>query len=547
MRVLFLPLLFVVVSLEAQFEPEKSTFIGGTAVENFTEISSAPGGGVYCAGSTYSAGLASPGAFQSTNAGQDDAIICKFDESMNLLWSTYFGTSGNEFPSEMAVLEDGNVVVVGSTTSQNGIYAPGGLSFSTGNGFILMLDENGNRLWSSYFYPLTNIRFVVAYPGGDFIVAGSANDNSNIATPDSQQTSSAGGGDCFITRITATGDIVWSRYFGGPGSDGFNAMVCDGEYIYCAGNTTSTEGIAFNTTEGSVYNGGDRDGLLVKLDGDGNVIKSRYFGGEGFDSFNGVDVSEDALVLIGRSDSSAGINFGTHIALDIPVDGSATFVARMNSELELNWCTYHDDSAEGTARSVYADVFGQVWVLGTTSDDQDFEVNSGTFFGGIIDGMIARFQPDGELAMCAYTPAGSQEDRINSGTLSGTYLYVTGFTYSSDFSVSEDAWQTDFAGQSDGILMRFALPVGVEEWSVSAVSPVYPNPAVDQLTIPVAALSEVTEIQLVDLTGRALVHHAPVPLEPSVLHIASLSPGVYALRAFNAAGQALWTQRWVKE
>jgi hypothetical protein len=257
-------------------------------------------------------------------------------------------------------------------------------------------------------------------------------------------------------------------------------------------------------------------------------------------------VSGDEVVLIGRSDSPTGINFGTHIALDFPVNGSATLVTQMNSQFEISWCTYHDDSAEGTARSVHADAFGYVWVLGTTSDDQDFEVNSGTFFGGIIDGMIARFQPDGELVMCAYIPAGLQEDRINSGTISDTYFYVTGFTYSSDFPVSKDAWQTEYAGQSDGILMRFALPVGVDEMADLSVSPVYPNPAVDQLTIPASAMTGVQELHVYDLAGRSVLHQSAHLPGAATLHITSLQPGMYTIRAHNAAGQAMWAQRWVK-
>jgi hypothetical protein len=547
MRVLFLPLLFVVGLLQAQFVPEKSTFFGGLSLDYFIKVAGAPDGGVYCGGSAYLSGLATPGAFQPLNGGQDDAIICRFDASLNLVWCSYFGSSEGEGVTGMTVLTDGSVVVVGFTSSPSGLYYSGGLPFQSGDSFVLRMAPDGSRIWSSFFFDGATIQDVAAHPSGDMIIVGYAQDFSNLASEGSQQMISGGNGDGFITRVTPEGSIVWSRYFGGPEEDALYSVSCKGDSIYAVGSTVSESSIAYNCEEGCEFFGGGRDAFVVAMNSNGDVLHSRYFGGEGDDLFYDLDLNEEHMLITGRTTSNNGISLGEFAWDSANTDNYPSFVAFLDSNLDILWSTYIHDSSFSFPTSASIDQLGRCWLtLRVGGNNSNCPGDTG-FAGGFWDGLVLGFHSDGEVFSCGYMPSGTLNDQASAILTTSDKIFLAGYTFSPEITVSEDAWQSEFAGQSDGILMRFALPVGIEEWSVSAVSPVYPNPAVDQLTIPVAALSEVTEIQLVDLTGRALVHHAPAPLEPSVLHIASLSPGVYALRAFNAAGQALWTQRWVKE
>jgi hypothetical protein len=143
-------------------------------------------------------------------------------------------------------------------------------------------------------------------------------------------------------------------------------------------------------------------------------------------------------------------------------------------------------------------------------------------------------------------PAGTLNDQASAILTTSDKIFLAGYTFSPEITVSEDAWQTEFAGQSDAILMRFALPVGVDEMADLSVSPVYPNPAVDQLTIPASAMTGVQELHVYDLAGRSVLHQSAHLPGAATLHITSLQPGMYTIRAHNAAGQAVWVQRWVK-
>jgi hypothetical protein len=461
-----------------------------------------------------------------------------------VLWYTYFGASLDQIPEDMAILADGSIVVIGQTNSSEGLYYPGGFPISSGTRFILRMDENGNRIWSSYFYANATLRQVEPLDNGDFILSGSAGESTDVASPGSQQTSSAGGVDMFFTRMTPDGEIVWSRYFGGPLMDNLLAIKCENGYLYGAGLTHSTSGIAFNTAEGNTFMGGPNDAILVKLDLNGNLIRARYFGGDGDDMFQAIDASGGFLALGGLSDSSNGINHGNHVLLDDPAPISAAFIASFNEELEIEWGTYH--SSFVAVHDIKLDPSGNSWLAGYSVNGDDIEFNSGTTFNNDADGMIAQFLPSGELAMCGFYATGSSIDRIYSISLDETHLFAVGFTTSADMPVSEDAWLPNYAGSTDGLILRLALPVGVDEIADPSVSPVYPNPALDQLTIPSSAMMGVQELQVCDLTGRSVLHLSANHPGAATLHITSLLPGMYTIRAHNASGQAVWVQRWVK-
>ncbi|MFN8864105.1 MAG: T9SS type A sorting domain-containing protein, partial [Flavobacteriales bacterium] len=546
MRVLFLLFLLGVGMLHAQFVPEKSTFFGGLNFDYFTMVADSPDGGVYCGGSAYSSGLATPGAFQPLNGGQDDAIICRFDASLNLVWCSYFGSSEGESVAGMTVLTDGSIVVVGFTNSPSGLYYSGGLPFQSGDSYVLRMAPDGSRIWSSFFFDGAIIQDVSAHPSGDMIIVGYAQDFSSLASEGSQQMISGGNGDGFITRVTPQGSIVWSRYFGGPEEDALYSVRCKGDSIYAVGSTVSESTIAYNCEEGCEFFGGGRDALVFAMNSNGDVLHSRYFGGEGDDSFYELDLNEEHVLITGRTTSNNGISLGEFAWDSANTDNFPSFVALMDSNLDVLWSTYIHDSSSSFPTSASIDQVGRCWLtLRVGGDNSNCSGDTG-FAGGFWDGMVLGFHSDGEVFSCGYVPAGTLNDQASAILTTSDKIFLAGYTFSPEITVSEDAWQTEFAGQSDAILMRFALPVGVDEMADLSVSPVYPNPAVDQLTIPASAMTGVQELHVYDLAGRSVLHQSAHLPGVATLHITSLQPGMYTIRAHNAAGQAVWVQRWVK-
>ena len=83
------------------------------------------------------------GGLEGENFGSEDAFARKLDPSGATLWTRQIGTTGDDSGSGLAVTENGDVYVVGSTS--------GGLegnSSGSDDTYVRKLDTNGNALWT---------------------------------------------------------------------------------------------------------------------------------------------------------------------------------------------------------------------------------------------------------------------------------------------------------------------------------------------------------------------------------------------------------------
>ncbi len=118
-------------------------------------------GNSYVAGSTYSPNFPVLNAVQplpkitgfgSFNATRD-VYVTKLDPSGNLVYSTYFGGSGDDVATAMTVDSSGNIYVTGSTTSKDFPVTPGVYAVAGGS-FVFKLNPDGSLGYSTYFAPI---------------------------------------------------------------------------------------------------------------------------------------------------------------------------------------------------------------------------------------------------------------------------------------------------------------------------------------------------------------------------------------------------------
>lgn len=100
-----------------------STYLGGPSEDQMKYSSGlylSSLGYLYCTGYAISnSGIASPGAYQTTLGGGSDAILAKFDTSGKKKWSTYLGGSSLDYGYCVQVVNNRNIFLGGSTSSQN--------------------------------------------------------------------------------------------------------------------------------------------------------------------------------------------------------------------------------------------------------------------------------------------------------------------------------------------------------------------------------------------------------------------------------------------
>ncbi len=121
------------------------TYIGGTSLENANSVTTACNGEAIVILESYSPGLGTANAFQSTNNGIADALIMRFDTLGVRQWATYFGGAGRERGSDVKINNQSKIYVCGTTMSSSSIATPGSFqpSFAGGgyDGFIAKFSE----------------------------------------------------------------------------------------------------------------------------------------------------------------------------------------------------------------------------------------------------------------------------------------------------------------------------------------------------------------------------------------------------------------------
>ncbi|MCA0428973.1 MAG: SBBP repeat-containing protein [Bacteroidetes bacterium] len=301
--------LFVVINYSAQpCNTYFTTYCGDDGSDDMKGIAQDQQNNTYCIYQTNSASLTTtPSAITATFSGFYDAYITKFDSCGNLLWATYLGTSGFESGEKIALSPDGNIVFTGYS-SANGL--PTLAAFQpTNNGsydcFVGKISPTGNLIWLTYF----------GKSGGEFaydiktdasgnIFIGGTTTSTNLATSGAFQTTHGGGMEAYIAKFNSNGILQWCTYFGGSSTEDIHALTVDNvNNVIGVGESNSFN---LSTSPGCIQStkNNQADIYIIKLDNNGNRIFSTYFGGNGIDDCNGLTTDNTGNIYLGAQTKS---------------------------------------------------------------------------------------------------------------------------------------------------------------------------------------------------------------------------------------------------
>jgi len=300
-----------------------STYFGGDDGDGASGVAVDRSGNVFVVGSTISTSgfpLANPGGGayfdNSYNDGPADVFIAKFSGSnLSLVWSTYFGSSGDEEAFSVAVDGSGNVFVVGNTSSYSGfpLADPGGGAYFNNtcggcssihsDAFIAkFLGSNLSLVWSTYFGGSGHeVAYSVAVDGsGNVFVVGKTWSTSGFPLVDPGggayfDNTYNGDGDAFIAKFSGNNlSLVWSTYYGGSDEDGVGGtrgIVAGAGFIAVGALTKTTDGTFPvgnhpSPCTGGFYqgtHGGGSDLAILTFDLNGVPLWRTFYGGPGND------------------------------------------------------------------------------------------------------------------------------------------------------------------------------------------------------------------------------------------------------------------------
>lgn len=301
------------------------TLFGGALDDAAFTIALDSSGNVYIGGSTISPDLpTTAGALQRTFGGTDiqnfflnpgDGFVAEFDPTLaTLRYATYFGGTGDDTVTGIAIDASGNIYMTGSTSTMDLKTSAGALqSRYAGYTFLpFAIEQLYGDAYVAKINPSSSTPIYLTYLGGGQNDGGAAiaidsagnayvtgfTDSSNFRLAGNPLQSKSGGdggqglyiyyGDAFLAVVNPTGTaLVYSTYFGGNADDeGYGLALDSSGNVYLTGNTISTN---LQTTAGAAqkaFGGG--------VQGQGGIIYGDAF----YAKFSGVAGNGPAISTV---------------------------------------------------------------------------------------------------------------------------------------------------------------------------------------------------------------------------------------------------------
>lgn len=259
-----------------------STFSGSTADNWGSTATPGERGALYSAGVTNEAEggrfPATPGAYLTNTSGLYDIGILKYDSTgSELLYATYLGGSGNESPHSLVVNNDGDLLLLGTTSSSD--------------------------------FPVTDNAFQNTFQGGGTV-------SNVIGYP------YAGGCDIVISRFSSDGTaLLASTFIGGSDNDGLNPngsplvrnygdqlrgdiFTDESNNVYVS-SVTSSGDFPVAASFGMVYGGGNTDAVVFKMNPNLSALAwAAVIGGISSDAAYSIKIGKDGSVFVAGGTTS---------------------------------------------------------------------------------------------------------------------------------------------------------------------------------------------------------------------------------------------------
>ena len=296
--------------------------------------------------------------------------------AQNAVWSGHYGGYYNDGSYAVVPTADGGYYSVGSTYSLTKDH----------DIFLLRLDSIGDTIWTQTFGGSATDY------GRDVVVT----DDSGCIIVGSTVSSGAGKEDLIVMSISSSGNLEWSKTYGGANSDeGWSVRKTrDGNIIVCG--TTSSSGAGYG------------DLWLLKLTTSGDSIWAKTFGGAGGESGMSVREAFDGYIAVG-STGSFGEGYSSIYAVKTNLNGDSVWVKTFGGP--------KSDIGFGVEISNLGDYI----IAGAT----------GSYGQGYNDAYILDITPSGDVVW-EKTYGGLKDDRAYSVcTTPGGDLIVAGTTESS--------------------------------------------------------------------------------------------------------------------
>lgn len=272
--------------------------------------------------------------------------------------------------------------------------------------------------------------------------------------------SSVGGADAFVLKLDANGNFLWVKNFGSSGDDeGFGLATDASGNIYISG---SFEGVVDFDPGSGISNGtaaGSSDAFLIKLNGAGDLVWYKTFGGSGADVATALMLDASANVYLGgnfRNTADFDPGSGTEDMSSLGL--SDMFVVKLDASGNFVWSRRMGGLFDDHLSALALDLSGNVMIAGAFSGISDMDPGSGTsnlVSNGLSDAFLLQLDASGSF-MWTKQFGGLFDDHASDLVIdvSGN-IYVAGyFNNIVDFDPGSGSSMLTSLGLSDGFVLK---------------------------------------------------------------------------------------------
>ncbi|MHA1978892.1 MAG: SBBP repeat-containing protein [Candidatus Hodarchaeales archaeon] len=265
-----------------------STYFGGELSDYGADLVIDSQDNIIITGETDSTDFPILNAADPSHNGNTDGFLAKFSPTGTLLWSTFIGDQGYDHGWGVAVDSLDNIYVTGRWEAlpiRNNYWDAYVAKYSSDGTFEWLKTVGGSQLDYGHSIALDS--------QGEIVITGITS-SSDFPNDNNYQGSQQ---EVFLTKLSSSGELVWSNVIGGSSTDSCNTVQVDPEdNIIIAGRTFSSDYPTLNA-EDSVLDG-QEDIILSKFDKNGSMVWSTYLGGSHSELTDKIYVDDDGRIYL---------------------------------------------------------------------------------------------------------------------------------------------------------------------------------------------------------------------------------------------------------
>ena len=528
-------------SLIAGATTEWTHVFGGRGNEDVRKIVSAKGGGWITVGSTQSFGDA-----------DNNVFVVRWNGDGQVIWETVVGDSLDNFGYSAAQDVNGFIYVAGSS---NGL---GTLGLQ--DVYLAKLDSSGNVLWQKTYGGTNNevANSIVIDSLGEIVLAGTT------------QSSGSGGSDAYVLKVDSSGTLLWSKTYGGTGTDILYAIttVTGGGFVV-AGSTTS-----FSTNHG----------YAARINNNGDTIWTKSYNlgsGSGVGGFTDVKQFLDtSLIFTGLG---GNYNYSNMFHLKTNLNGTLNYFKLSGSLADGGQSIVSTSDSCYTIAGFYSNFgtcgvvrkfsstgvqlweryiqqyyfhnysfFSELWSI-VENADGTYTMAGGSELGAdLIDGLIIHIDSTGCTmpvmnTVLSASPSANFCDSASVNTtliapvgfVSYQWFYLDGALHPIDGAVS-NTFHTTTAGRYYCLLttadnLWYSQPIVVSVTSSIATPVVSPSGVFNGCLAASATEGRLTTVNTIGLNFQWLLNGSPIPGANNYYYSAT-TDGMYSVITYNNCG-----------